>query len=116
VSSDRDVVLAVDIGGTKFAAGLMTMRGELIDRTHVDVDHGLNAVDLFDSLADLVHNMLDRAADHHDVVPVAGRDDQAPLLEDRQHAGDRLGADRDVLHATRLPLALVQRRRGRDAL
>ena len=71
MTSDRDVVLAVDIGGTKIAAGLMTMRGELIDRTQVDVDHALNAVDLFDSLAELVHDMLDRASDHHDVVPVA---------------------------------------------
>jgi len=71
MSSDRDVVLAVDIGGTKFAAGLMTMRGELIDRTQVDVDHGLSSVDLFDSLAELVQTMLERAAEHHDVVPVA---------------------------------------------
>jgi glucokinase len=71
MGTDRDVVLAIDIGGTKFAAGLMTMRGELIDRTQVDVDHALNAVDLFDSLAELVHNMLDRATEHHDVVPTA---------------------------------------------
>ena len=71
MSSDRDVVLAIDIGGTKFAAGLMTMRGELIDRTQVDVDHSLNAVDLFDSLAELVHDMLDRATEHHDVAPTA---------------------------------------------
>ena len=31
-SPRRDVVLAIDIGGTKMAAGLMTMQGELIDR------------------------------------------------------------------------------------
>jgi glucokinase len=71
MSSDRDVVLAIDIGATKFAAGLMTMRGELIDRTQVGVDHALNAVDLFDTLAELVHHMFDRAADHHSVVPVS---------------------------------------------
>lgn len=71
MSSDRDVVLAIDIGATKFAAGMMTLRGELNDRTQVEVDHGLNAVDLFDTLAELVHSMLDRAADHHSVVPVA---------------------------------------------
>jgi glucokinase len=71
MSSERDVVVAVDIGGTKFAAGLMTMRGELIDRTQVEVDHGLSSVDLFDSLGELVQMMLDRAAEHHDVVPVA---------------------------------------------
>lgn len=71
MSSERDVVLAIDIGGTKFAAGLMTMKGELIDRTQVKVDHELNAVDLFDSLAVIVGDMLDRAAEHHEVRPVA---------------------------------------------
>ena len=33
----HDVVLAIDIGGTKFAAGLVTARGELIDRARVEV-------------------------------------------------------------------------------
>jgi glucokinase len=68
---DREVVLAIDIGATKMAAGLMTMRGELIDRTKVDVDPELNAIDLFDALAEIVQDMLDRASDHHDVKPVA---------------------------------------------
>lgn len=71
VNTDRDVILAVDIGGTKFAAGLMTLKGELIDRTQTSVDHSFSAVDLFDSLAELVHNMMDRASEHHDLVPVA---------------------------------------------
>ena len=33
-----DVILAVDIGGTKFAAGLVTARGELIARARVEVE------------------------------------------------------------------------------
>jgi glucokinase len=70
MSTEQDVVLAIDIGGTKFAAGLMTMKGELIDRTQVKVDHELNAVDLFDLLAGIVGDMLERAAEHHEVRPV----------------------------------------------
>ncbi len=67
---ERDVVLAVDIGGTKFAAGLMTLQGELIDRVQVPVDNSLTAVDLFESLASIVRHMLDRAEEHHDKKPV----------------------------------------------
>jgi glucokinase len=70
MSSERDVVLAIDIGGTKFAAGLMTMKGDLIDRTHVKVDHELNAADLFDTLATIIDQMLERAEEHHEVKPV----------------------------------------------
>ena len=66
----RDVIVAIDIGGTKFAAGLMTMKGELIDRTHVEVNHSLNAADLFDSLAELVRQMSERATGHHQLRPV----------------------------------------------
>ena len=51
-SETRDVVLAIDIGGTKLAAGLMTMQGELIDRDRRPVDHDLNADALFASLDD----------------------------------------------------------------
>jgi len=35
-SRSADVVVAVDIGGTKMAAGLMTLHGELIDRDRID--------------------------------------------------------------------------------
>ena len=47
-----DVVLAIDIGGTKMAVGLMTMQGELIDRDKVDVDHDLPAEALFGTIKD----------------------------------------------------------------
>jgi glucokinase len=67
---ERGVVLAVDIGGTKFAAGLMTLQGELIDRVQVPVDHSLTAVDLFESLAGIVRHMIDRAEEHHDKKPI----------------------------------------------
>jgi glucokinase len=62
---ENDLVLAVDIGGTKMAAGLVTLRGELIDRTQVPVDQGLNANELFASLASIMRDMRARADDHH---------------------------------------------------
>ena len=71
VPAGSEVMLAIDIGGTKMAAGIVTMQGELIDRDKVDVDHDLNAEALFISLRDLVESQLDRARGHHRVVPVA---------------------------------------------
>lgn len=66
-----DVIVAVDIGGTKMAAGLVTMQGELLDRDQVLVDHRLTADALFDSLTTLVNSQLVRARDHHHLRPVA---------------------------------------------
>lgn len=68
---DRDLIIAIDIGGSKMAAGLMTLRGDLIDRTHVEVDHSLTDAELFDSLLGLVDDMIERAADHHEMMPIA---------------------------------------------
>ncbi|CAB4365174.1 MAG: ROK family protein [Actinobacteria bacterium] len=66
-----DVIVAVDIGGTKMAAGLMTMQGELLDRDQIPVDHRLSADGLFNSLHTLVNSQLVRARDHHHMRPVA---------------------------------------------
>jgi glucokinase len=66
-----DAVLAVDIGGTKMAAGLVTMQGELIDRDQFDIDHDLNAEALFRCLAEVAESQLERARNHHRVRPVA---------------------------------------------
>jgi glucokinase len=71
MSETRDVVLAIDIGDAKLAAGLMTMRGELLDRDDVDVDHGMNAEGLFASLAQIAQAQLERARTHHNARPVA---------------------------------------------
>ena len=67
---DRDLVLAIDIGGTKMAAGLMTLRGDLIDRTQTAVDHSLNEAELFQSLLGIVDDMVVRAAEHHAMTPI----------------------------------------------
>lgn len=62
----RDVLLALDLGGTKFAAGLVTPRGELLDRSRVEVDHDVGAATLFASLAGIVEEQLEAAAGRHD--------------------------------------------------
>jgi len=67
---ERDLILAIDIGGTKMAAGLMTLRGDLVDRTQVPVDHSLGEQGLFDSLAVIADHMMVRAVEHHQMTPV----------------------------------------------
>ena len=66
-----DVVVAVDVGGTKIAVGIVTMQGELIDRTQVLVDHRLKSEELFQVLAETVDQQLTRARAQHRVSPVA---------------------------------------------
>lgn len=63
----RDVILAVDIGGTKFAAGLVTMRGELLDRSRVAVERDVGPQSHLAALAAIVGEQLDRAGDQHHV-------------------------------------------------
>lgn len=71
MSETRDVVLAIDIGDVKLAAGLMTLKGELVDRDDVDIDFGLNAEALFASLNTISQGQLERARTHHSARPVA---------------------------------------------
>jgi glucokinase len=47
------------------------MKGELVDREDVDIDFGLKADPLFESLNTIVQAQLDRARIHHTVRPVA---------------------------------------------
>jgi glucokinase len=63
-------VLAVDIGGTKFAAGLVTPRGELLDRAVVLVDQNVGPEAHFNALAGIVEQQLE-AADRHEVRVVS---------------------------------------------
>ncbi|CAB4610735.1 unannotated protein [freshwater metagenome] len=64
-----DLALSIDIGGTKFAVGLVTRNGELIDRTTVLVDHRDSADDLFDELHQAVIAQMTRAVEHHGATP-----------------------------------------------
>ena len=71
MSETRDVVLAIDIGDAKLAAGLMTMKGELLDRDDIDIDFSMNADALFGSLNVIAQAQLERARTHHNARPVA---------------------------------------------
>jgi glucokinase len=71
LSDTRDVIVAIDVGDAKLSAGLMTMKGELVDRDDVDIDFGLKADTLFESLNTIVQAQLDRARTHHNARPVA---------------------------------------------
>lgn len=70
MTETRDVVLAIDIGD-KLSAGLMSMKGELLDRDDADIDPSKNADALFASLTTIVQAQLDRARTHHNARPVA---------------------------------------------
>ena len=59
-------MLAVDIGATKFAAGLVTLRGELLDRSIVEVEQDVGPQSHFAALAGIVGEQLDRSGTHGD--------------------------------------------------
>lgn len=61
----RDVMLAIDVGGTKFAAGLVTARGELIDRGRVEVERDVVPEAHFTSLSVMIQELVDRAEEQH---------------------------------------------------
>jgi|GEM_PF-44213 len=61
----RDVVLAIDIGGTKFAAGLVTARGELIDRRRVEVEKDVVPDAHFRSLEVMLGELMESAGRQH---------------------------------------------------
>lgn len=65
VREHRDVVLAVDIGGPMFEAGIVSFRGELIDRSTAEVETDVGPQSHFAALARIVVEQLDRARDQH---------------------------------------------------
>ena len=58
---DRPTVLAVDVGGTKLAVGLVDGRGTVLVEAR-NATGGRDAEELFGSLSDLVRTVLDEAA------------------------------------------------------
>lgn len=65
-----EVALAIDIGATKFAVGLVNRQGELLDRDIVFVNHKASADQLFADLSQIATRQLARARDHHHATPV----------------------------------------------
>ena len=62
-----DVILAIDIGGTKFAAGLVTMRGKLLSRSRIEVEPDVGPQSHFAGLLSIVNDQLERARVRHHV-------------------------------------------------
>ena len=73
------VVLAVDIGGTKFAAGLISTRGELLDRAVVLVDQNVGPEAHFKALTGIVEQQLDAAERHGVRVACVGVGSAGPI-------------------------------------
>jgi glucokinase len=61
-----DLALAVDIGGTKLACGLVTSSGKLVERTQVPTDAAAPGEELWSHLAGILGSMVGRvgAGDH----------------------------------------------------
>lgn len=79
----RELALAVDIGGTKMAVGLVDRRGTLIDRESVRTDRDKNANDLFDSLAALISRQIQRGVERHGSrIAVVGIGSAGPIEPD----------------------------------
>lgn len=63
----RDVILAIDVGESSFSAGLVTAKGELIDRAIIEIEPDVGPQSHFAGLASVVLAQRDRADDQHDV-------------------------------------------------
>ncbi len=57
-----DLCLAIDIGGTKLAAGLVTAEGDLLEARRTPTPHNADGDELFAALAGLVEDVLGSAA------------------------------------------------------
>ena len=75
----REVILAVDIGGDHFAAGLITMRGELIDRSIIAVERDVGPQSHFAGIVHIVQEQLDHAVDHDVEVLAIGVGCEGPI-------------------------------------
>lgn len=60
----RDAILAIDVDAVRFEAGLVTLRGELVDRSMVAVDADVGPQTHFAAIASLVGEQLERAGQH----------------------------------------------------
>ena len=78
-SESDDVILAIDIGGTKFAAGLVNVRGQLIARSRVDVERDVGPESHYSSLAALVREMAQQATDRRALLRAVGVGSAGPV-------------------------------------
>ena len=66
-----DVVVALDIGGTKIAAGLVTRDGVVVDRARIKVNAQQSPEGLFNDLAAMVVDIIAKARGQHAATPIA---------------------------------------------
>ena len=79
----RELALAIDIGGTKMAVGLVDRRGTLIDRESVRTDRDKRANDLFESLGALIVRQIQRGVERHGSrIAVVGIGSAGPIEPD----------------------------------
>ena len=79
----RELALAIDIGGSKMAVGLVSRKGEMLDRDVIRTDLDKNANDLFSSLATIVRRQVERAEERHGGrVVVCGIGSAGPIEPD----------------------------------
>ena len=62
-----DVILAIDIAGPEFSAGLVTLRGELLDVARVAIEHDVGPQSHLAALVSIVSQQLGQAERHHRV-------------------------------------------------
>jgi glucokinase len=67
-----DVVLALDVGASKFAAGLVDARGNVLDRRQSVLARGASVDDLLAQLVGLARRALDTAPEHGATVAGCG--------------------------------------------
>ena len=78
-SRTPEVILAVAIGGDQFAAGLVTLRGELINRSIVAVETDVGPQSHFAGIVGIVQEQLDHAHDHDLSVAAIGVACEGPI-------------------------------------
>ncbi|SDO30217.1 glucokinase [Nakamurella panacisegetis] len=77
--------LAVDIGGTKFAAGIVTELGEIVSSRRIGNPQGSNPEELYDALTDVIDSVLHAVGLESDQplpMPAVGIATAAPLDRD----------------------------------
>jgi glucokinase len=64
--------LAVDLSGSSFDVGLVTMRGDLLDRARSRVDHDLSAEKLWGQLVELLDSQREQSRQHQVQIVAVG--------------------------------------------
>lgn len=78
--ADGGLALAIDIGGSKMAVGLVDRRGHLLDRDSTRTDRDRRANDMYDLLATVITRQVQYAAErHHASIVTVGIGSAGPI-------------------------------------